>query len=329
MKYFLKFRKFKNFFIAIKRYFIRYKESRVLIGFTSLILLGLLLSILTPYFFTVSNILNVLRQISIIAVLSIGMTYVIITGGIDLSVGSVLALSAVVTALFIKQGLNIYLAIIVGLIVGAVCGYISGTLITSRSNMPPFIATLAMMGITRGLSMVATGGIPIYGLPQQFKFIGGGYVVGIPVPVVIMILLYIIGYINLSYTKGGIYYYAVGGNQEAARVAGINIRKVKLGAYIISGMTAAIGGVILASRLGSIEPLSGQGYELDAIAAAVIGGANLYGGEGSLFGTLIGAMVMGIIRNGLTLLDVSPYWQQVAVGVVIAGVVSISVFKKK
>jgi ribose transport system permease protein len=176
---------------------------------------------------------------------------------------------------------------------------------------------------------VITAGKPIYGLPEQFGFIAEGYVFGIPVPIIIMICIYIIGYLYLSYVRNGVYYYAVGGNQEAARVAGVNIKKVKLSAYIISGIAAAIGGVILSSRLISIEPLAGLGYELDAIAAVVIGGTNLYGGEGSLIGTFIGAVIMGVLRNGLNLLNVSAYWQQVVIGVVIAGVVSIGALRKK
>jgi ribose transport system permease protein len=318
----------KNSF-NIKDNLIQIKNSRVFLAIIGLFLLSLLLSVLSPHFLTVSNILNVLRQISMIAVVSIGMTYVIITGGIDLSVGSVLALSAVSAAYLMTHNINMYLAIIVGMVIGVICGFINGIFITTKINMPPFIATMAMLGIGRGLSLVITEGRPIYGLPSQFAFIAGGYVFGIPVPVIIMIFLYLIAYIHLSYVRTGVYFYAVGGNQEATRVAGINIRRIKLGAYVISGLTASIAGIILASRLVSIEPLSGSGYELDAIAAAVIGGANLYGGEGNIIGTLIGAIIMGVLRNGLNLLNVSAYWQQVAVGVVIAGVVSINALRKK
>ena len=325
----MKYNGIKKSYVVGKSLVIRIKESRVFIASVGLFLLALGLSIISPYFLTISNILNVLRQVSIVGIVSVGMTYVIITGGIDLSVGSVLALSAVVTAVFLKQGINIFLAIIIGIIVGAVCGFFSGILITTRINMPPFIATLAMMSVARGFSLVITAGRPIYGLPEQFGFIAEGYVFGIPVPIIIMICIYIIGYLYLSCVRNGVYYYAVGGNQEAARVAGVNIKKVKLSAYIISGIAAAIGGVILSSRLISIEPLAGLGYELDAIAAVVIGGTNLYGGEGSLIGTFIGAVIMGVLRNGLNLLNVSAYWQQVVIGIVIAGVVSIGALRKK
>ncbi len=257
------------------------------------------------------------------------MTYVIITAGIDLSVGSVLALSAVVAASAMRHGVNMYLSILAGIALGGTCGLLNGILITTRISMPPFIATLAMMSVARGFSMVITEGRPIYGLPSRFGFFAGGYLLGIPMPVVIMLFLYLLGYLTLRYVRVGVYYYAVGGDQEATRVAGVNVRRVKSSAYVISGITAAIGGMLLASRLVSIEPLSGSGYELDAIAAAVIGGASLYGGEGSLIGTLLGAIVMGVVRNGLTLLDVSPYWQQVVVGLVIAGVVSLGSLREK
>jgi ribose transport system permease protein len=313
----------------MKDIFLKVKDSRVFLAVIGLFLLSFLLSALSPYFLTVSNILNVLRQISMIAVVAIGMTYVIITGGIDLSVGSVLALSAVSGAFLMTHGVSMYLAMPVGILIGAACGFVNAILIVTWINMPPFVATLAMMSVGRGLSMVITEGRPIYGLPSSFGFIAGGYVLGIPVPVLIMVLLYLIGHIHLSYVRSGMYYYATGGNEEAARVAGVDAKRVKLSAYVISGLTAAVAGMILASRLVSIEPLAGLGYELDAIAAAVIGGADLYGGEGSLLGTLIGAIITGVLRNGLNLLDVSPYWQQVVVGLVIASVVSINALRKK
>jgi len=305
------------------------KESEVLVAAVGLFLLCVALSILSPHFLTLSNVLNVLRQVSVIAVVSVGMTYVILTAGIDLSVGSVLGLSAVVAAIVMKSTSNIFLGILIGLLVGAACGFMSGTLITTRINMPPFIATLAMMSVARGASMIITEGTPIYGLPTRFGLISGGYAIGIPIPVIIMLLLYLVAYANLSRFRVGAYYYAIGGNQEAARVAGVDIRKVKLSAYVISGITAAVGGILLASRLVSIEPLSGSGYELDAIAAAVIGGTNLYGGSGNIAGTLLGAVIMGVVTNGLTLLNVSPYWQQVVVGSVIASVVSLRSLTRK
>jgi ribose transport system permease protein len=304
-------------------------DNRLFMVTVGLLLLGLLLSIISPYFLTVSNILNILRQISIIGIVSVGMTYVIITGGIDLSVGSVLALSAIIGALALKNGVNIPFAIVIALAAGGICGFANGILIAARIKMPPFIATLVMMSIARGLSLVITSGRPIYGLPQKFGFIAGGYISGIPFPVIVMIAIYIIGYLYITYVRTGMYYYVVGGNEEAARLSGIDIKSIKIGAYVLCGISAAIGGAILSSRLISIEPLAGLGYELDAIAAAVIGGANLMGGEGNLIGTLIGAVTMGVLRNGLNLLNVSAYWQQVAIGVVIAAVVSVNALRKE
>lgn len=208
-------------------------------------------------------------------------------------------------------------------------GFVSSVLITSRIGMPPFISTLAMMSIARGLTMVITGGRPIYDLPEEFGFFGGGYFIGIPFPVIVMILIFAVGHLVLAYTRYGTHLFAVGGNPEAARLSGVDINKIKMKAYVLSGITAAMAGVILSSRLTSVEPLSGLGYELDAIAAAVIGGASLFGGEGNLLGTLIGALIMGVLRNGLNLLDVSTYWQQVVIGVVIATTVALGTFRRK
>jgi ribose transport system permease protein len=304
-------------------------QSRVFLAFIGLFLLSLVLAVTSTHFFTASNILNVLRQISVVAIVAVGMTYVIISGGIDLSVGSVLALTAVLSAVLMKQGVNMILAIFAGLLLGAFIGFINSQLITSRIGMPPFIATLATMGIARGLTMVVTGGVPIFGLPDSFGFFGGGYLLLIPVPIIIMLVIFAITHIHLTYMVGGVQLFAVGGNPEAARLSGINVNRVKTTAYIVSGITAAIAGVILASRLTSIEPLAGTGYELTAIAATVIGGASLFGGEGSLIGTLLGAMIMGVLSNGLNLLNVSTYWQQVVIGGAIAITVAIGTFRKK
>lgn len=326
----IEFDRLKKKFIIIKNLLaIDAVSSKILWETIGLFFLILLLSIISPYFLTVSNIFNVLRQISMVGIVSIGMTFVIITGGIDLSVGSILALSGVITAISINGGINLYLAIIIGIVAGSLCGFLTGILIASKINMPPFIATLAMMSMARGASLVLTSGRPIYGLPKQFGLIAGGNVFGVPFPVIIMLLMYIIGYLSLTYVRQGMYYYSVGGNEDASRLAGVNTKRIKLSAYVISGLTAAIAGMIMTSRLISIEPMAGQGYELDAIAAVVIGGTSLKGGEGSLIGTLIGAVIIGVLRNGLNLLNISAYWQQFAVGFVIASVVSISGFKKE
>lgn len=305
------------------------RHARVLVASAGLLLMCLALTLMSPYFLTVPNVLNVLRQASIIAILSVGMTYAILTGGIDLSVGSVLAFSSVVSAVLMKSNFPLVPSLAAALCTGALCGAVSGALIIGRMRMPPFISTLATMSIARGLTMVITGGMPIYGLPSTFAYIGAGYVLGIPVPVVIMAVVYLLACFDLALTRSGVYHYAVGGNEEAARLAGIDTRAVKLRAYVISGITAAISGLVLASRITSVEPLSGLGYELDAIASAVIGGVSLSGGEGSVLGTLIGALIMGVLRNGLNLLDVSTYWQQVVIGVVIAVTVSLAAPPKK
>ena len=297
------------FNVVIPKYFKR--ESVIIPPLIGIIALVLVLSLSSTYFFTISNIINILRQVSIISIVAVGMTYAILTGGIDLSVGSTVALSGVVTTVLLKNfGLNLGLCILGGLFIGVLVGAGNGILIVSKIKMPPFIATLAMMGIARGVALVITSGRPIFQLPDQFSFIGGGFLFRIPFPVIIMFVVYIIAYINLKYTKSGIHFYSVGGNEEASRLAGIKISTVKFRAYVISGLTASLAGIILASRVMVGEPIAGYMYELDAIAAVVIGGTSMFGGEGSIIGTLIGALLMGILRNGLNLLNVSAYWQQ-------------------
>jgi len=307
-----------------------FKESLILPPLIGLILMIILISLLSPHFLTVSNILNVLRQISLVAIIAVGMTYVIITGGIDLSVGSVAALSGIITGVFLKNvGIGIFFSIILGIGAGILCGLFNGILITSKIKMPPFISTLAMMSIARGLALFITSGRPIFNLPESFSFLGGGIVIGIPMPIIIMMIIYILAHFHLSYSKTGLYFYAIGGNEEAARVSGIHTNKVKMKAYIISGICSSIAGIVLASRVMVSEPIAGFGYELDAIASVIIGGTNLFGGEGLVLGTLIGAVIMGILRNGLNLLNVSTYLQQVVIGFVIAGMVSISILRRK
>ena len=312
----------------IKRSILR--ESIVLPPLIGLILLIVLASALSPYFLTFKNIINVLRQVSIIAIISVGMTYVIITGGIDLSVGSVAALSGMITGMFLKDvGAGLFISVCMGLLSGILCGFFSGFLITSKIRMPPFISTLAMMSIARGIALMMTSGRPIFNLPESFSFIGGAFFWGIPIPIIIMLIIYLFGHISLTYTRSGLYFYAVGGNEEAARVTGIKNNIVKMRAYLISGFCAAIAGVVLTSRVMVSEPIAGFLYELEAIAAVIIGGANLFGGEGIILGTLIGAIIMGVLRNSLNLLNVSTYLQQVVVGFVIVTMVSISILRRR
>jgi len=286
------------------------------------------LSISSPYFLTLSNMANILLQSSINAILALGVTFVIITGGIDLSLGSVLALSGVVMGVAIQNNITIFIAIILGLLVGALCGFINGLFIT-RLNLPPFIATLGMMSIARGLALVITEGYPISGLPESIRFIGSGKIYGIPMPVMVVIILFFVSHIVLTKTKLGRYTYAIGGNEEATKLSGVNTKKYKTILYTITGIFSGIAGIVLAARVNSALAIAGMGYELDAIAAAVIGGVSQSGGEGTVAGTILGAIVMGVLRNGLNLLDVSTYWQQVVIGLVLVIAVSFDQLKRR
>lgn len=281
-----------------------------------LLLLGIVLTILSDRFLTVNNLLNVARQISINAIISVGMTLVILTGGIDLSVGSIVALTGSVTAGLLVGGQAIVPAILIGMVVGAVLGLCNGLLIT-RAEIPPFIATLGTMTVARGLTLVYTDGRPITGMEEAFRFLGGGYIAGIPVPVVMMVVIFAMAYVMLKKTRLGRYIYAIGGNEEAARLSGINTKKILLSVYVLGGLLAGISGIVMASRLNSAQPTAGASFELDAIAAVVLGGTSLSGGVGTIGGTLIGALIIGILDNGLNLLNVSSFYQQIAKGLVI------------
>ena len=281
-----------------------------------LLILCVVLTGLSDRFFTMDNLLNVTRQVSINAVISVGMTLVILTGGIDLSVGSILAFAGSITAGLLSGGQSLITAIIVGVVAGAFIGMINGALIT-RAGIPPFIATLGTMTAARGFTLVYTDGRPITGMEEAFRFLGGGYIAGIPVPVIIMAVIFLLAHIMLTRTKFGRYVYAIGGNEEAARLSGIGTKKILLSVYTLAGLLAGFSGVIMASRLNSAQPTAGAGFELDAIAAVVLGGTSLSGGVGTVGGTLIGAMIIGVLDNGLNLLNVSSFYQQVAKGVVI------------
>ena len=282
-----------------------------------LLVLVIVLSFASEYFLTVNNLLNVLRQVSIIGIVAYGMTFVILSGGIDLSVGSVLALSSAITAGVMSSTHSIALAILAGLVTGALLGTFTGVLV-SKAKMPAFIVTLAMMSIGRGLTLIYTGGRPISeGFTNLFNYIGGGYVGPIPFPVILLLVLLGIGYLVLNNTPYGRYVYALGGNEDATRLSGINTDKIKMTVYTISGIMAAVSGIVLASRLGSAQPQAGLGYELDAIATVVLGGTSLAGGSGGIVGTLMGALIIGVLNNGMTLLGVSSFFQQVVKGLVI------------
>ena len=293
-----------------------------------LILLCVYLSIKSPYFLTASNMFNVARQVSLNAIMATGMTFVIITGGIDLSVGSTLALSSCLVAGMLKRGLAVPAAVALGLAIGAVIGLINGVLV-SKAHIPPFIATLGMMNVLRGSAYLYTGGIPISGFPQSFVRMGQGYVGPVPMPVIICVVVMALGWFLLEKTKLGRYTFAIGGNSEAARLAGIDGDRWRTTVYSVCGALAALTGIIMASRLNSAQPIAGIGYELDAIAATVIGGTSTFGGEGSLGGTALGALIMGVLRNGLNLLNVSPFLQEIVIGLVIIGAVLADTFRRR
>lgn len=312
------------------------KKSQSLIA---LFLLCLLFTLLSDKFMTSANLWNVLRQISVNVCISVGMTLVVLMAGIDLSVGSVLGFTAAVCAGLLKNGLSfesmdlfvgfsVLGAILVSILIGLILGLFNGWVIT-KFSIPPFVATLAMLTIARGLTMLYTEGIPISNLGTEFEFIGSGWILGIPAPVWISIFMVLIVLFLTKKTTFGRYIYAIGGNERAAFLSGININKIKLAVYGIAGMMAAVGGVLVTSRLNSAQPNAGTSYELDSIAAVVIGGTSLSGGIGTVTGTVIGAIIIGVLNNGLVLLDVSPFWQQVVKGFVILLAVIIDKMNQK
>ncbi len=293
----------------------------------ALVALCIVLTLLSDKFLTPENGWNIMRQISINVCISVGMTLVILTRGIDLSVGSILAFSGAVTAGLLKYGVelpafNVFMeftvfgAILGGLLVGGCLGTFNGWMIT-RFKVPPFVATLAMLTIARGATMLWTGGFPITGLGTTFAFIGTGWFLGIPMPVWIMAVLVGLAMFVTHKMVFGRYIYAVGGNESAARLSGIDIKKIKVWVYALAGILAAVGGIMLTSRLDSAQPNAGMSYELDSIAAVVIGGTSLSGGRGSIMGTVQGALIIGVLNSGLVLLNVSPFWQQIIKGFVI------------
>jgi len=283
----------------------------------SFILLCLALSILSDRFLTVNNLTNILRQSTINGIISVGMTLIILTRGIDLSVGSILALSAVITADMLQKGMPVYLAIPFGLLVGAGLGLISGWLVT-KIKVPPFIATLGVMTFGRGLALTYTQGKSITGLPEAFRFSGVGYLGSIPMPIVIALVVFLVAYIALTRTKFGEYIYAIGNNEIAAKLSGISVKKYVASTYVITGALSALAGQILIARLNSAQPVAGIGFEFDAIAAVVVGGTSFEGGEGTITGTILGVLIIAVINNGLNLLDVPSFYQAVVKGIVIA-----------
>ncbi len=293
----------------------------------ALMLMVLALSLLSDRFLTPENGWNILRQISVNLCLSIGMTLVILSGGIDLSVGAILGLAGAVAAGLLKNGLAMpgtdsllqfttSGAILVGVLVGAAAGWVNGFAVT-RFRLPPFVATLGMLSVARGLTMLWTGGFPLTGLGDSFGHLGTGIFIGMPLPVWIMLTLTVAFVVATKRTRFGRHLYAVGGNERAARLSGLNVSGIKIAVYTLAGALAGVAGLIVTARLDSAQPNAGLGYELDSIAAVVIGGTSLAGGRGSVMGTVLGCLIIGVLNNGLFLLNVSPFWQQVIKGVVI------------
>lgn len=293
-----------------------------------LILICIVLTILSPHFLTLSNFFNISRQAAVITIIAIGETFVILTAGIDLSVGSLVTLTSCAMALVMINTNNIILGVAVGIVVGVGVGLINGLLV-AKADLPPFIVTLGMLGIAQGVALVITFGRSMFGLPGTFKWIGQGSLFGIPAPLILVLILFVIFHVILTYNRLGRYILSLGGNEEATRLSGIDVDLVKISAYVISGFMAAIGGIVLSARINSAHPAAGQGFELDAIAAAVIGGTSLMGGEGTIIGTLIGSFMMAVIRNGLNLLNVNSFWQQIVIGLVIIGAVWVDRMRKR
>lgn len=297
--------------------------------FIILLAICLIFAIGSGDFLTASNLLNVALQTSIIAIVAIGMTFTILTAGIDLSVGSLMALcGALAAGLAVRQGLGTYGGIGLALLGGVALGAVNGLLIV-KGGIPPFVATLAMMAVGRGLTLVYTQGRPIAGLEKNFIFWGTGRLLGIPMPVTLMVILAFIAFVVLRHTRFGLYVYATGGNEETTRLAGVSPDRIKLAVYVISGFTATLGGVLLTARLWSAQPNAAVGWELDAIAAPVLGGTSLFGGVGGIGGTLVGAFIIGVLSNGLNLLGVPSYYQQVIKGAVFILAVMLDLFTKR
>ena len=295
---------------------IKYKSALILL------LLCVVVSILTPKFLNWNNIMNIARQTTINGIIAIGMACVILTGGIDLSVGSVLAFATMVAGLLVNAGCPGWIAGIIGVLLGGAIGTVNGTLI-STMNLPPFIVTLASMSVFRGFTMLASGGMPV-GMKNSISFFGAGYVLGIPFPVIVLAIIAVVMLFILNKTRFGRHVYALGGNELTARLCGIKVNKTKILVYAISGMLAAISGLIIAARLNSAQPDAGTSYEMDAIAAAVIGGCSMsQGGVGTIGGVVVGAFIIGVLNNALNLLNVSPFWQTAVKGFVILAAIII------
>lgn len=287
----------------------------------ALLILIIFFAVSESAFLNINNIFNILRQVSIVGICAVGMTFVILTGGMDLSVGSVLGVSAVSSAIIMSSGLNPLIAVVVAMAVGALTGFINAFFI-NRVEIAPIIMTLGMMTILRGVAYIISGGLPVYGIPQGYTFIGQGYITVIPVPVLFMIVAFVLGYFVLNRTVFGRSVYGIGGNPEASRLSGINVKKVIYQVYMMAGVLYSIAGLILLARVNSGQPKAGDGYEMDVITACVLGGISVSGGEGRMSGVIIGVLLMGTLANGMVILNVPEFWQWVVKGAVLILAVS-------
>jgi ribose/xylose/arabinose/galactoside ABC-type transport system permease subunit len=311
---------------VFQKFFVFWDRVGILLAF---LVVFVMFGALTPVFFHPLNILNVIRQVSIIGVIAVGMTFVILLGGIDLSVGSIVAFIGIIAAGFqVKWGGSLFLSIVVPLLIGGGIGFLNG-FISTKGKLHPFIVTLGMMSIFRGATLLVAQGKPISGMSPAFRFIGAGMVGPIPFPVILFLGCVIIAGIVLKRTVFGRYIYAIGGNEEAALLSGIMVERYKISAFTLLGFLSGLSGLILTSRLNSGELVAGQGYELDVIASVVIGGTSLMGGEGGVYGTLIGALLIGVVSNGLNLLGVQPYWQMIVKGVIVIFAVLLDRLKRR
>ena len=306
----------------------RSQTLQKLLPFISLALLFAVLSIASPYFLTGTNLASVIRQTAVINIMALGMTLVIVSGGIDLSVGSILAFAGVLGTMTMVETGSVPLGILAGVVCGALWGCANGLMIASM-RIPPFIVTLGTLGIVRGLTLVISGGLPVVGLPKEHGFLGEGTIGPAPFVLVVLILCAVITHFALHGTKLGRYTYAIGSNESAAVYAGIPVARYKVAIYAICGLLSGLAGMIETSRLMTGQPTAGVSYELQVIAAVVIGGGSLTGGEGTVIGTLIGAFIMGLLSNGSDLLGVNPYWQQVIIGAIIILAVALDEARKR
>lgn len=306
----------------------RFSLSKIFV-YLVLAVIILFFTMTTDTFLTSKNILNICRQISMIGICSVGMTMVLLTGGIDISVGSIIALAGVVSAKLIgESGMPIFPAMVIGIAVGAFCGLIDGIMV-AKFDVPALITTLAMQTMARGAAYILTSGIPIYGLPEGIKTLGQGYFFKIPIPVIIMALIFLFGWWLLEQTRFGRYTYAIGGNQEVARLSGINVLKMKISIYTLSGLFAGLSGVIMLSRINSGQPNTSSGFEMDVITGAVLGGISVAGGEGKLVNVIAGVLIMGMLSNGMTLMNLDEYWQWVVKGIVLLLAVTFDNMQRK